>query len=107
MMFRKRYLAVVLSSAIAFGTANGAMAQDWPTRPITMVVPFAAGSASDTAGRVLSAELTQVLGQQVIVEDVAGGGGILGTARVAKAPPDGYHRHSTIPSRILLRSVSS
>ena len=90
MMFRKKYLAVVFSSAMAFGAANCAMAQDWPTRSITMVVPFAAGSASDTAGRVLSAELTQVLGQQVIVEDVAGGGGMLGTARVAKAPPDGY-----------------
>jgi len=55
-----------------------------------MVVPFAAGSASDVAGRLLAVGLSEALGQQVIVEDIGGGGGMTGTARVAKASPDGY-----------------
>ena len=67
-----------------------AQAQTWPTRPVTMVVPFAAGSASDTMGRILAARLSEVLGQQVIIENVGGAGGMTGVARVAKAPPDGY-----------------
>ena len=55
-----------------------------------MVVPFAAGSASDTVGRILGARLSETLGQQVIVENVSGAGGMTGVARVAKAAPDGY-----------------
>jgi tripartite-type tricarboxylate transporter receptor subunit TctC len=67
-----------------------ATAQDWPTRPLVMVVPFAAGSASDTVGRILTARLAEVLGQQVIIENVGGAGGMTGVSRVAKAAPDGY-----------------
>ena len=70
--------------------AHQASAQSWPTRPLTMVVPFAAGSASDTVARILGARLSEVLGQQVIIENVAGAGGMTGVARVAKAAPDGY-----------------
>jgi len=69
---------------------SSAMAQAWPTRPVTMVVPFAAGSASDTVGRILAARLSEVLGQQVVIENIGGAGGMTGTARVANAPPDGY-----------------
>src|ERR1044071_8221181 len=76
-----------LATVVAIATAS---AQSWPTRPITMVVPFAAGSSSDTAGRVLAVGLSEALGQQVIIENVGGGGGMTGTARVAKAAPDGY-----------------
>jgi tripartite-type tricarboxylate transporter receptor subunit TctC len=65
-------------------------AQEWPVRPVTMVVPFAAGSASDTLARILGARLSELLGQQVIVENVGGAGGMTGVARVAKAAPDGY-----------------
>ena len=65
-------------------------AGEWPSRPLTMVVPFAAGGTVDPLGRVLAAGLSQVLGQQVIVENVGGAGGTLGTSRVAKAAPDGY-----------------
>jgi tripartite-type tricarboxylate transporter receptor subunit TctC len=79
--------ALLLSIACAF---QPAIAQVWPTRPVTMVVPFAAGSASDTVGRVLAAGLSEVLGQQVVVENVSGGGSMTGTARVAAATPDGY-----------------
>jgi tripartite-type tricarboxylate transporter receptor subunit TctC len=61
----------------------------WPTQPVTMVVPFAAGGPIDTIGRILAARLSEILGQQVIVEDIGGAGGMIGAARVAKAAPDG------------------
>src|SRR5580692_318963 len=90
--FRRRRLSIaVLSIALAtVGAMSSAIAQNWPTRPVTMVVPFAAGSASDTVGRILAARLSEVLGQQVVVENVGGAGGMTGTGRVANAPPDGY-----------------
>src|SRR5712692_6873032 len=65
-------------------------AQSWPSRPVTMVVPFAAGGPMDTVGRILSPRLSDLLAHQVIIENVGGGGGTIGSARVAKAPPDGY-----------------
>jgi tripartite-type tricarboxylate transporter receptor subunit TctC len=68
---------------------NTAFAQDWPTRPITMVVPFPAGGPVDLVARLLSQRLTESLGQPVIVENIGGAGGMSGAARVAKSPPDG------------------
>ena len=65
-------------------------AQEWPTRPVTMVVPFAAGGPTDLLGRVMAAAMSERLGQQVIVENVGGAGGMTGTNRVAKAASDGY-----------------
>ena len=62
----------------------------WPTRPVTMVVPFAAGGPMDVVGRIMAQGLSEQLGQQVIIENVGGGGGMTGATRVAKAPPDGY-----------------
>lgn len=82
--------ALIVALAVSNQGVTTAAAQSWPTRPVTMVVPFAAGSSSDTAGRVLAIGLAEALGQQVIVENVGGGGGMTGTARVAKAAPDGY-----------------
>src|SRR6266446_2976109 len=79
--------AFVITSA---WTAHPVTAQNWPTRPLSMVVPFAAGSASDTVARILGARLSEVLGQQVIIENVGGAGGMTGASRVAKAAPDGY-----------------
>jgi tripartite-type tricarboxylate transporter receptor subunit TctC len=64
--------------------------QSWPTRPVTLVVPFAAGSSSDTAARILTVGLSEALGQQVIVENIGGAAGMTGTARAARAAPDGY-----------------
>jgi tripartite-type tricarboxylate transporter receptor subunit TctC len=64
--------------------------QSFPARPLTLVVPFAAGGPSDVAGRIVAQGLSEKLGQQVIVENPAGAGGTLGSLRVAKAPPDGY-----------------
>src|SRR5262245_40212812 len=64
--------------------------RDWPARPATMVVPYAAGGSSDVIARVLSPHLSEILRQQVIIENVGGAGGMIGAKRVAKAPADGY-----------------
>src|SRR5215470_11396364 len=72
------------------GVADAAAAQDWPARPVTMVIPFAAGGALDVLGRILMPRLSEVLGRPVIIENVGGAGGMTGAARVAKATPDGY-----------------
>ena len=76
-------VAVVAWSAMAH-------AQTSPLRPITMVVPFAAGGGFDVLGRVLAARMGEILGQQVIVENTTGAAGIIGVTRVAHAAPDGY-----------------
>ena len=65
-------------------------AQDYPTRPVTMVIPFAAGGPTDVLGRVVAARMSEILGQQVVVENVGGAGGMTGAKRVATAAPDGY-----------------
>jgi tripartite-type tricarboxylate transporter receptor subunit TctC len=70
--------------------AAPAGAQEWPTRPLTMIVPYAAGGPVDTLARIIGAGLGDALGQQVIIEDVGGAGGMTGSNRVAKAAPDGY-----------------
>jgi tripartite-type tricarboxylate transporter receptor subunit TctC len=82
-------IRMIAAAALVAATAPAA-AQTWPTRPVTMVIPFAAGSGSDVLGRILSPRLSEVLGQQVIIENVGGAGGMIGTFRVAKAAPDGY-----------------
>jgi tripartite-type tricarboxylate transporter receptor subunit TctC len=83
-------LAALTFSATLPTATVPATAQSWPTRPVTMVVPFGAGGATDVMARVLAPRLSELLGQQVIVENVGGAGGMTGAARVAKAPPDGY-----------------
>jgi len=77
-------LAVIPSLSFAQSSAP------WPTRPVTMVVPFAAGGPMDVVGRIMAQSLSEQLGQQIVVENVGGGGGMTGSARVAKAAPDGY-----------------
>ena len=71
-------------------TALPASAQDWPTRPVTMVVPFPPGGGTDVLGRIVGHRLSEVLGQQVIIENVGGAGGMIGSARVVHAALDGY-----------------
>lgn len=65
-------------------------AQEWPTRPLTLVVPWAAGGGTDVMGRIMARRMSAILGQQVIVENVPGAGGMVGSARVVRAEPDGY-----------------
>ena len=79
-------LAATLSLAAAQAQTQ---AQNWPTRPVTMVVPFAAGGPMDTVGRIMAPSLSETLGQQVVIENVGGAGGMTGSLRVAKSPPDG------------------
>jgi tripartite-type tricarboxylate transporter receptor subunit TctC len=75
---------------LAASAALPAAAQDWPVRPVTMVVPFAPGGGTDVLGRIVGRRLSETLGQQVIVENVGGAGGMIGSARVVHATPDGY-----------------
>jgi tripartite-type tricarboxylate transporter receptor subunit TctC len=84
-----RRLPLYLAAALV-ACSPQAFAQDYPNRPITLVSPFTAGGPSDTTARLIAGPMSEVLGQQIIVEDVTGAGGILGTNRVAKAAPDGY-----------------
>jgi len=81
-------LAMVGVSALALGTA--AQAQEFPDRPVTLVVPFAAGGSTDVVARIIGQKMADDLGQQIVVENVAGAGGNLGADRVARAEPDGY-----------------
>lgn len=83
----KRLLVAV---ALALVNAGAAFAQDYPARPITLVVPFAAGGAADAIGRIMADGLSKHVGQPVIVENVAGAGGAIGSGRVKNARPDGY-----------------
>ena len=77
-------------AAASFACALPAYADDFPSHSLTMVIPFAAGGPTDILGRVVAARMGEVLGQTVIVENVAGAGGMTGSARVANANPDGY-----------------
>jgi tripartite-type tricarboxylate transporter receptor subunit TctC len=78
-------------AAVGFGIAVlPAMAEDYPTRTITMVVPYPAGGPSDVVARIVADGMGKVLGQTVIVENIGGAGGTIGTARVAESRPDGY-----------------
>jgi tripartite-type tricarboxylate transporter receptor subunit TctC len=74
----------------AFALTGAAKAEDWPTRTITMVNPFAAGGPNDVLARLFAQRMGEILGQQIIVENVGGAGGMNGADRVAKAAPDGY-----------------
>ena len=73
-----------------FGLVAGAAAQNYPTRPVTMVIPFAAGGPTDVLGRIVAPRMSEVLGQTIVIENVGGGGGQTGSKRVADAAADGY-----------------
>src|SRR5712691_5022414 len=91
---RRRFLHLAaggLAGAVALPAVSRlASAQSYPSRPITLVVPFAAGGPSDAVGRIMAEGMRGPLGQAVAVENVAGAGGSLGAGRVARATPDGY-----------------
>ncbi|MGC1448350.1 MAG: tripartite tricarboxylate transporter substrate binding protein [Xanthobacteraceae bacterium] len=85
MKSRTLFLAIALAAI-----ASQVHAQDYPTRIITLVSPFPPGGPSDTAARLVAAPMSKALGQQVIVDNLTGAGGVIGTDHVAKAAPDGY-----------------
>ncbi len=80
----------LLALATTLVVAAGAHAQTYPTKPVTMIVPFAAGGPTDTVARTMAGAMQKSLGQTVVVENVGGAGGTLGAERVARANPDGY-----------------
>src|SRR6516162_3945899 len=83
-------VAALIAAGVTFASIKLPQADQWPTRPITMVVPFAAGGPTDVVGRILADRLSDALGQQVIVENIGGAGGMNGAQRIALANPDGY-----------------
>jgi len=87
----KRLLAALAFAAL-YGTSASAPlnAQTYPTRPITMNVPFAAGGPTDTIARVIAQPMSAKLGKSIIIENVTGADGTIGVGRVARAAPDGY-----------------
>ena len=91
MEFQRRHLLAAVSAASLAAIASKAAAQAaFPTKPITVIVPFAAGGPTDALARVLCQKMSEILGQQLIVENVGGAGGTIGVNKVAKAAPDGY-----------------
>jgi tripartite-type tricarboxylate transporter receptor subunit TctC len=87
---RRRFLRLAAGAVAMPAVARIAHAQTYPSRPITMVVPFAAGGPTDTIGRIMGERMRASLGQTVIIENVTGAAGSIGVGRVAKAAPDGY-----------------
>src|SRR5436305_5180379 len=83
---RKIILAAI--AVLAFGSA--AIAQNFPSRPITIIVPFAAGGPSDAMARILAERMKVTLGEVLLIENVTGAGGSIGVGRAVRSPPDGY-----------------
>jgi tripartite-type tricarboxylate transporter receptor subunit TctC len=84
------HTVVIAAAAASIAITGTAAAQDWPTRPITLIVPFAAGGGVDVSARIQAQRMSELLGQSIIVENVGAAAGMAGGQRVAKAPPDGY-----------------
>src|SRR6266436_5419911 len=89
-LLRRQFLHLAAGAASLPVMSRIAEAQTYPTRPITMIVPFAPGGPSDVAGRVLAGRMKDALGQPVIIENVAGANGSIAVGRSARARPDGY-----------------
>ena len=86
---RRRFLQLAGAAALPSMSWN-ARAQGYPSRPITLIVPFAAGGTFDVMGRIIAVRMSEILGQQVVIENTTGAGGIVGVNRVVNAAPDGY-----------------
>jgi tripartite-type tricarboxylate transporter receptor subunit TctC len=82
-----RFIAAATFAVLGIAAAS---AQNYPNRPITMIIPFAAGGPTDVLGRLIGQRITEILGPQIVVENIGGAGGMPGAARVAQAAPDGY-----------------
>ena len=86
----RRLLGAIIAAFVVLGWCVPAVAQDYPMRPVTMIVPFPAGGATDTVARFLGERMRAILGQPVIIENVAGAAGSLGVGRAVRSPADGY-----------------
>ena len=89
----------VTTVAVALACANGAFAQDkWPTKPVTVVVPQAAGGGNDAIARIFGAEFSKIIGQSVVIDNRPGAGGNIGTAIATKGGKDGHSIMITLSS---------
>ena len=86
----RRLLTVMVALILGPGLTGIAAAQDYPTHPITMIVPFPAGGATDTLARFLGEQMRPILGQTVVIENIAGAAGTIGVGRAVRSPADGY-----------------
>lgn len=86
----RRLLMAMVATLFGLAAPGSATAQDYPTRPITMIVPFPAGGATDTLARFLAERMRGILGQSIIIENIAGAAGSIGVGRAVRSPPDGY-----------------
>ena len=96
----KMRIVAVLAGLLSLAAIAQAAEEFWPIRPVVMVVPFAAGGPTDVVGRIVAQRLSEILEQQVVVENVGGAGGMTGAQRIAQAQPDGYQsaaRHRRHP----------
>jgi len=89
-LIRRQFLHLAAGAVALPAVSRSARAQAYPTRPITVVVPYAAGGATDVLTRIVSEPMSRTLGQRFVIENVVGAGGTTGTTRVMRAPPDGY-----------------
>src|SRR3954454_13756639 len=87
---RRQFLHLAAGAAALPAVSRVASAQAYPERPITIIVPFVPGGATDVIGRILAERMRASLGQPIIIENVGGAGGSIGVGRVARAAPDGY-----------------
>jgi len=87
---RRNFLQLAAGVAALLAVSQPAPAQDYPSRPITTIVPFPAGGGTDVIARIVSEHMSRTLGQPIVIENVAGAGGTTGTARAMRADPNGY-----------------
>ena len=90
MITRRSLIATSAGAALAAGLPLGAHAQAWPQRHVRLIVPFPPGGGTDNVGRIISARLSEIWGQQMVIENRGGGGSNVGNEAAAKSPPDGY-----------------
>src|SRR3989440_5158745 len=81
---------LLLAALLALAPLSAGMAQDYPNRPIMLVVPYAAGGGNDVMARIVAEKMSKTLGQQIVIENRGGAGGTIATRAVAKSAPDGY-----------------
>ena len=107
-MWNASWIVVVLfPTLVSLAIAPPVSAQGWPSKPITLIVPFSAGGGVDSAARIVAPKLGELLRQPVVIENVAGAAGTIGTARVAKSAPDGYTLLFAVASPINVAPVVS
>jgi tripartite-type tricarboxylate transporter receptor subunit TctC len=110
MLVRRSLLAWIAAAALTPGSGPSSAADAYPSRVVTLVVPYAAGGPTDTVARLIAEPMTRSLGQQIIVENVGGASGTIGAARVAKADPDGHtlmlHTSAQATNDLLYRKLA-